>query len=262
MSDKTNVLLITSDQQHWMTLGCLNEEIETPNLDRLAAQGMLFNRAYCPNPTCTPTRASIITGQYPSQHGAYSLGTKLSEDVHTVGEDFQAAGYRTALVGKAHFQPTKTHETWTSIESMPILQDLDFWRNFHGPFYGFEHIELARNHADEQLVGQHYVIWLEENGCDNWRDYYRPPTGNNANQKHTWGIPEQYHYGTWIRERSCALLEEYAEKDEPFFLWASFFDPHPPYLAPTTSESLGNCSIWRMIQRNCIIVGMIQNIKM
>jgi arylsulfatase A-like enzyme len=89
MSDRTNVLLITSDQQHWMTLGCLNDAIETPNLDRLAAQGMLFNRAYCPNPTCTPTRASIITGQYPSQHGAYSLGTKLSEDVHTVGEDFQ-----------------------------------------------------------------------------------------------------------------------------------------------------------------------------
>jgi arylsulfatase A-like enzyme len=232
MAEATNILLITSDQQHWMTLGCLNEAIQTPNLDRLAAQGMLMNRAYCPNPTCTPTRASIITGQYPSQHGAYSLGTKLSEDAHTVGEDFQAAGYRTALVGKAHFQPTKTHETWSSIESMPILQDLDFWRNFHGPFYGFEHVELARNHADEQLVGQHYVIWMEENGCDNWRDYFRPPTGNNARQKHTWGIPEKYHYGTWIAERSCALLEHYAREDEPFFLWASFFDSHPPYLVP------------------------------
>ena len=104
-AQRTNVLLITSDQQHWQTLGCLNAEIETPNLDRLAAQGMLFNRAYCPNPTCTPTRASIITGKYPSQHGAWSLGTKLSESEHTVGEDFSAAGYRTALVGKAHFQP-------------------------------------------------------------------------------------------------------------------------------------------------------------
>ena len=105
MSKKTNVLLITSDQQHWDTLSCLGSEVKTPNLDRLAASGTLYRRGYCPNPTCTPTRASIITGKYPSQHGAYSLGTKLLESEHTVGEDFMAAGYNTALVGKAHFQP-------------------------------------------------------------------------------------------------------------------------------------------------------------
>ena len=72
-----NILLVTLDQQHWQTLGCVNREIATPNLDRLAAEGTLFTRAYCPKPTCTPTRASVITGQYPSQHGAWSLGTKL-----------------------------------------------------------------------------------------------------------------------------------------------------------------------------------------
>ena len=90
---RPNILLITSDQQHWNTLGVLNPEIRTPRLDALAAQGTLFERAYCPNPTCTPTRASMITGTYPSQHGAYSLGTKLDERKHTVGEDFRAAGY-------------------------------------------------------------------------------------------------------------------------------------------------------------------------
>ncbi|MBT7806738.1 sulfatase-like hydrolase/transferase, partial [Candidatus Poribacteria bacterium] len=179
MSERPNVLLITSDQQHWNTLGRSNPEIHTPNLDRLAEQGTTFTRAYVPNPTCTPTRASIITGQYPSQHGAYSLGTKLMEDVHTVGEDFSDAGYRTALVGKAHFQPLREVDGYTSLESYPIMQDLDFWRDFHGPFYGFEHVELARNHADEAHVGQHYAIWMEENGCHNWRDYFRPPTGNN-----------------------------------------------------------------------------------
>ena len=103
MPKRTNILLITSDQQHWTTIGCTHPELETPNLDRLVREGMRFNRAYCPNPTCTPTRASIITGKYPSQHGAYSLGTKLPEAEHTVGEDFQAAGYRTALVGKARY---------------------------------------------------------------------------------------------------------------------------------------------------------------
>ncbi len=80
MTQRPNILLITSDQQHWNTLGRANPEIHTPNLDRLAEQGTTFTRAYVPNPTCTPTRASIITGQYPSQHGAYSLGTKLMED--------------------------------------------------------------------------------------------------------------------------------------------------------------------------------------
>ena len=157
-SDARNVLLITTDQQHWNTLGCLNPEIRTPNLDRLAAGGTLFTRAYCPNPTCTPTRASIITGKYPSQHGAWSLGTRLPESEHTVGEDLQAAGVRTALVGKAHFQPLAGNAEHPSLEAYPTLQDLAFWRRFHGPFYGFEHVELARNHTDEAHVGQHYAL--------------------------------------------------------------------------------------------------------
>lgn len=235
---KPNILLITSDQQHWFTLGCLNPEVKTPNLDRLAEQGMLFNRAYCPNPTCSPTRASIITGKYPSRHGCWSLGTKLSENEHTVGEDFTAAGYRTALIGKAHFQPLQGTEEYPSLEAYPLLQDLDFWRKFDNPFYGFEHVELARNHTDEAHVGQHYAIWLEEKGCHNWRDYYRTPTGNNDTQKRKWLIPEEYHYGTWIAERTNTLLEQYQQNDDNFFLWASFFDPHPDYLVPEPWDTM------------------------
>ena len=235
---RPNILLITSDQQHWNTLGCLNPEIRTPNLDRLAEQGTLYTRAYCPNPTCTPTRASLITGKYPSQHGAWALGTKLSEAEHTVGEDFTAAGYRTALVGKAHFQPLHGTDEFPSLEAYPILQDLGFWRKFDEPFYGFEHVELARNHTDEAHVGQHYAIWLEEKGCKNWRDYFRTPTGNNDSQKRKWLIPEEYHYGAWIAERSCALLESYRERGENFFLWPSFFDPHPKYLAPEPWDTM------------------------
>ncbi|MBN2712657.1 MAG: sulfatase-like hydrolase/transferase [Planctomycetes bacterium] len=238
MAKKTNILLITSDQQHWNTLGVLNPEIKTPNLDRLAKEGTLYTRAYCPNPTCTPTRASIITGQYPSQHGAYSLGTKLMEDRHTVGEDFMEAGYRTALVGKAHFQPLKSTEEYPSLEAYPILQDLEFWKNYDETFYGFDHVELARNHTDEAHVGQHYALWLEEKGCENWRDYFRTPTGKVEHQKHKWLIPEEFHYNTWIAERSNAMLDEFAAKDEPFFLWASFFDPHPDYLVPEPWDTM------------------------
>ncbi len=232
MANGNNVLLITTDQQHWNTLGCLNSEISTPNLDRLVSEGMLCNRAYCPNPTCTPTRASIITGLYPSQHGAWSLGTKLSEDIHVLGDDFCSADYETALVGKAHFQPLRETETYRSIEAYPKLQDLNFWRNFNGPYYGFKTVRLGRNHADEAHVGQHYAVWMEDNGLSNWRDYFKPPTGTNTTQKHRWEIPEDFHYNNWIAEESCNLLESYQRSESPFFLWASFFDPHPPYLVP------------------------------
>lgn len=239
---RPNVLLITSDQQHWNTLGCLNPELKTPTLNRMAAQGTLFSRAYCPNPTCTPTRASILTGQYPSQHGAYSLGTKLPESAHTLGEDFIRAGYATALIGKAHFQPLAATAEYPSLEARPILFDLDFWRKFDRRFYGFEHVELARNHVDEPLVGQHYALWLEENGCTNWRDYFQPPIGNNPHQRHTWQIPERFHYNTWIAERTNARLEIHAKEQQPFFLWSSFFDPHPPYLVPKPWDAMYDSS--------------------
>lgn len=237
--EKPNVLLITSDQQHWCTLGVLNKDIKTPNLDRLANEGMLFDRGYCPNPTCTPTRASIITGKYPSQHGAWTLGTKLNENEHTVGEDFKKAGYKTALVGKAHFQPLKSTEKYPSLESYPTLQDLDFWRNFNGPFYGFDHVELTRNHTLEAHVGQHYAVWLEEKGCDNWRDYFCEPTGKlnkplrlDPNSNYKWEIPEEFHYNVWISERTNALMEESVKGGDNFFIWSSFFDPHYPQAAP------------------------------
>ncbi|MDF2924209.1 MAG: sulfatase [Paenibacillaceae bacterium] len=236
---RPNILLITSDQQHWDTIGMFNSELHTPNLDRLVKEGTAFTRAYCPNPTCTPSRASMITGMYPSQHGAWTLGTKLLEDRRTVAEDFAAGGYKTALIGKAHFQPLRSTEQYPSLEAYPALQDLDYWRRFHGPFYGFDHVELARNHTNEAHVGQHYAIWMEEKGCTNWRDYFLTPTGTmDPSIKHTWPIPEEVHYDTWIAERTNALLEQYKSAEEPFFLWSSFFDPHPAYLVPEPWDSM------------------------
>lgn len=230
--EKPNILLITTDQQHWDTIGAFNNEISTPNIDRLVRSGTTFKRAYCPNPTCTPTRSSIITGMYPSQHGAWTLGTKLNENIPTLGDELQKIGYRTALIGKAHFQQNQSSEEFPSIESMPLLQDQDFWKKFTGPYYGFEHVEMLRNHAHEHLVGQHYVNWLEENGCMNWRDYFAEPTGKMTyDDKYKWKLPEKYHYNTFIAERTNDLIGNYSEKNEPFFMWSSFPDPHPPYLA-------------------------------
>ena len=235
---RPNILLITSDQQHWNTLGCLNPEVQTPCLDRLAEQGTVYTRAYCPNPTCSPTRASILTGQYPSQHGCWTLGTKLPESVPTFGPYLAEVGYQTALVGKAHFQPLASTEEFSSLESYPLMQDLDFWRGFSGPFYGLDHVELARMHADEAHVGQHYAIWMEEKGFTEWRDCFRKPTGNADPQHGRWNLPEEYHPDAWIAERTIALLRQYRQSGEPFFLWPSFFDPHPPYLVPEPWDTM------------------------
>jgi len=175
----------------------------------------------------------MITGLYPSQHGAWSLGTKLPEETETIGRILKEEGYKTALIGKAHFQHNLQNEKYPSLEAMPLLQDLEFWRNFDEEFYGFDTIELTRNHTNEFLVGQHYAIWMEDNGLENWRDFFSAPTGTmDPEKKHVWEIPEKYHYNAWIAERTNALLQDYKANDENFFLWSSFFDPHPPYFVP------------------------------
>src|SRR5919109_3065648 len=240
MADRPNILLITSDQQHWDTLGVTNPRIQTPVLDRLAAEGTRFTRAYCNNPVCTPSRATIITGLYPAWHGAWTIGVKLAEDVLTVGDVFQQHGYATALIGKAHFQPLASTPDQPSLEAQPTLRDLDYWRTFHGPWYGFQHVEVARNHADESHAGLHYAIWMEETGLTNWQRYFQPwPRDRNLPpRRHIWDLPQQFHYSTWTAERTIANIERFVAEGRPFFTWASFHDPHPPYLVPEPWASM------------------------
>lgn len=236
---KPNILLITSDQQHFSMLGKINDKIKTPNLDRLASEGTMFSRAYCPNPTCSPSRASILTGMYPSEHGCWSLGTKLPEDTPTMSQYLADNGYETALIGKAHFQPTRGTKEYPSIESPEYMWDLDFWRSFDKDFYGFKHIELLRNHTAEHWIGQHYLAWLEDNGCKDWKKYFFAPRGRMRNKEMgNWKIPEKYHYNTWIAERTNSLLEEYQKEGKPFFLWASFPDPHYPQIVPSPWDKM------------------------
>ncbi len=255
MTTHPNILLITSDQQHWATLGSQNPKIHTPALDRIAKEGMTFNRAYCPNPTCTPTRASIITGMYPSQHGAYTLGTKLPEDSPTLGAELHKLGYATSLVGKAHFQPLRSEPGTESLECQPILRDLDYWRQFNKgrtPWYGFDHCELARMHGDESHVGQHYALWMEEKGLTNWREYFQPlgdekspfappatpGPGYGWRKDMHWKLPDELHYTTWTGERTIAQIEKAHAEGRPFFCWSSYHDPHPPYCVPEPWASM------------------------
>lgn len=244
---RPNILLITSDQQHYNTLGVTNPEIQTPALDRMAGEGTRYTRAYCPNPTCSPTRASLITGLYPSSHGCWAIGVKLPEDVPTVGDLFQAHGYDATLIGKAHFQPLASRPGMVSLESQPHMRDLAFWQEFHGPWYGFNHVETARMHANESHAGQHYALWMAEKGLTNWRDYFAewPPRADDKytgpyymRDALTWDLPEEYHHTHWVGERTIANMERSVAAEKPFFLWASFFDPHPPYVVPEPWASM------------------------
>ncbi len=244
MNPRPNVLLITSDQQLYDTLGFKNPHIKTPNLDRLAREGADCTRAYTVNPVCTPTRASLATGVYPSVHGAWTIGVKLPEDVPTLGQRFLDAGYDTTLVGKAHFQPLASGDRpgEESIESHPFLRDRDFWRNFNDqrtPWYGFSHVETCRNHTDEAHAGGHYGLWLEEKGLSNWEDYFDPiPPAPSKKRYGSWDLPEEYHYSAWTAERTIANIERSVKNDKPFYLWSSFHDPHPSYLVPEPWASM------------------------
>ena len=244
---RPNILLITTDQQHWQTLGCLNPRIKTPHLDRLAQEGVLFERAYCANPVCSPSRASILTGLYPSWHHCWTIGVKLPEDVPTVSSMLAADGFDTSLIGKAHLQPLASTVDSPSLECQPTLRDLGFWRTFSGPWYGFDHVEISRAHADESHAGQHYALWMEERGLADWRDHFQPwPPDPAAPRRRrywmrdstSWSLPERYHHSTWIGERTIAAIERSVASQRPFFAWASFLDPHPPYLVPEPWASM------------------------
>ncbi len=244
-SQRPNILLITSDQQHYGLLGCEDPRVSTPHLDRLAAEGTLFQRAYCPNPTCTPSRASIITGLYPSQHGAWSLGTSLRRELPTLGGILSGQGYRTSLVGKAHFEALGETPDHPSLESYPRLKDLDFWRGFDGPYFGFDKIRLCRNHADEFHAGEHYALWMEQRGLKDWEKHF--PLWNPALPDHggktrkepgAWSLPEEFHYNHFIVEESLEVIRAASDAERPFFLWSSFPDPHPPYLVPEPWASM------------------------
>src|SRR5436309_10422553 len=101
---KLNVLWIVADDHAAYVCGAYgNKQVRTPNLDKLAAQGMRFDRAYCQCPMCTPSRQSFFTGRYPRTIGVTQLKTALPEGSVTLTTLLREAGYATAAIGKMHF---------------------------------------------------------------------------------------------------------------------------------------------------------------
>ena len=127
------ILFITTDQQRYDTLGCNGGTVaRTPVIDGLAAGGRRYERAHPQSVVCMPSRSTIITGQHPSTHGVWMNGVALPADAPSVAEVLREAGYRTALIGKPHFEPfldpfARFAENRFAREGMPV------------PHRGFEH---------------------------------------------------------------------------------------------------------------------------
>ena len=100
-----NVLVIVTDQHRADHLGFMgNHVVRTPNLDRLAADSLVFENAWVSNPVCMPNRSTIVTGRMPSAHGVIFNDRSLEWGANTFARQFKAAGYRTGLLGKSHLQ--------------------------------------------------------------------------------------------------------------------------------------------------------------
>ncbi len=226
-----NILLITTDQMRYDALGCNGGEVaRTPNIDQLAEDGINFRRAHNQNVVCMPARATIITGQHVGSHGVWMNGVSLPEDRHTIAHHLQEHGYRTALLGKAHFEP------WLGPPE-------DFFENrmaaegSTGPHRGFDHMELA-NHFFEGH--SHYDKWMDQHSDEKSRFYpMMTPKGQNtastgdtaAVQVWPMAVPTPLYHTDWVADRTIDWLGKQSA-DTPWFCWMSFPDPHHPWDVP------------------------------
>lgn len=126
---RPNIVFVFSDQMRGMDLGCAgNEDVLTPNLDRMAAQGTRFDRAYANCPVCTPSRAMLLTGRYPLSNRVVANDLPLPEDIPTVGKALRDAGYRTGYVGKWHLDGVP-RDKFTP--PGPRRQGFDYWAAYN-----------------------------------------------------------------------------------------------------------------------------------
>ena len=238
-----NILLITTDQQRADSLGVYGNKVcQTPNLDQLAAEGTHFTAARCQNPYCQPSRATILTGMYPSTHGVTTVGIDLPADMmeRSVSAQFKANGFCTAIFGKAHFASAFPHFPTRQIESVEGSAAVE--PGWTGPYAGFDHAELILFGHNIRLapavgswnwcfgpppLGLHYARFLYREGDQFGRDRLRLMQPEAARHKwealQTWhsALPHEDHSTTWIADRAvdCCLGLGRAEYFSKRRLW-------------------------------------------
>lgn len=251
-----NIVLIMADQLAASMVGFGGSPVgSTPHLDALAARSVVFDRAYVAHPICMPSRASIITGRFPSSHGARVNGIALRPDSNTFVRSLRTAGYRTGLIGKSHIQD---HGDGADIVANmrpdggggDALLDDRSWDWFEKrstvhaaaeveDYYGFEHVELTVGHGDD--IGGHHARWAIEHGWDpalsGGADRALPFDRINALSPvpmHLWrtNLDEHFHSSRFVAERSRQFITDATAAPRPFFLQVSFPDPHHPFTPP------------------------------
>ena len=203
-----NIVLILLDQMRWDCLSILGHPVvETPNVDQMGHNGVVFTAAYSSCPSCIAARASLLTGLAPTSHGRLGYEDKVPwRYENMLPQVLGDAGYQTHCVGKTHFYPQRNHCGFHSMDS------------YNGP-----------NNFDGSYIND-YSEWLRER--TNGRLYERDHglSGNSwvARPSH---LPEELHNNTWVVTKGIEFLCR-RDRTRPFFLNLSFHRPHPPIDPP------------------------------
>lgn len=206
MAQKKNVLFIIADDLNCYMGSYGHYAAKTPNLDKLAKNGLQFDNAFCNYPLCGPSRASMMTGLYPDQSGNYSLKNLVRDyvpDVVTMSQAFINQGYEAARVGKIY------HYSNPGDIGKEGHDDPASWTHRVFP-KGVDKAEEARDEIFSLKKGSYgaTLSWLASEAKD---------------EEHTDGM---------VATESIKLLEQYAKDDKPFFLGVGFYKPHTPFVAP------------------------------
>ena len=212
-----NIIFFMTDQQRWDAIGINNPHIKTPNLDRLARQGILFNQATCQAPMCTPSRNSMMLGLYPSQLGIRSNGSHALSDANLpcdpLPERLRKAGYQTAGFGKTHW----------GITDQPIGT-----RGFETRVVGAREVGRetgARYQDDENPEGLEAYRKEVANygpGEEGVEGYLGKPSE----------VADRDHRDGWVAEKCLEFLDKDVDNARPLFLYLSFLKPHAGLNAP------------------------------
>lgn len=217
---RPNIILIMADDLGYSDLGCYGGEIQTPNLDSLAANGLRFSQFYNTS-RCCPTRASLLTGLYNHQAGIGNMTTDehrpgyrghINKSSVTLAEVLKDAGYHTGMVGKWHVSNT-------IVQQDPEAQLA--WLNhqtFHPKFSPLEQYPVSRGF--EKYYGN---IW----GVVDFFDPFSLVNGTEA----VVNVPKDYYHTDAINDSSAAYIRQFAQDDQPFFLYIAHTAPHWPLQA-------------------------------
>ncbi len=212
-----NVVVIVSDDHSTTTLGCYgNEQINTPNLDKMASQGVTFSNAYCNAPICSASRQSLLTAKYPHATGVTLLFTPFNDTLNwTVGEHLQQQGYRTGLIGKTHFNNWIWWGLYNEGDGFPD-------HGFHQLITASDHKKYLEKHPPRK-VADSIMAYQDQ------KDMHKTAARMNARV-----LPDNKHIedaeGTYLTDRAIDFLKD--NKDTTFFLWLAYHEPHAPFSFP------------------------------